>query len=257
MKANCFDFVSMRQRKTLALVRGNLSRLQIEDTEENFVSTAGTGVAAGAAMLGLSAAGLGGAATGALHASSGGNDDVQTFIGVVDGKRIAGKFSKVWFADGDYLECAGELQADGSYIVFAVRRPSDQTLWMFPHCSRGSKTHWRFAMKMSAISAVLLTSFLIVILMFYYGFALWNNEDSYDGVVVFTIMGIVLSVYCTLKIAIKWKPFIAIAESVFAAFGYADPAEVDMEQQDTAFRKNLAPGMNQPLYVPWVYRYLK
>ncbi len=237
-------------------MRGNLRGLQIADSEENLVSPGGTQVPIDAAVLGLSAAGLGGAATDALHASSGGNDDVQTFVGVVDGKRIAGKFSKVWFADGDFLECAGELQDDGSYAVLAVRRPSDQTLWMFPHCSRGSKKHWRFARKMGVISAFLLTLFLLVMLMFYYGFALWNNEDAYDGVVIFTIMGVVLSAYGTMRIATKWKPFIAISESVFEAFGYPDPTEVDMEQQDTAFRKKLAPGTMQPRYAPWVYRYL-
>jgi hypothetical protein len=81
----------------LELLTGRLSDLCIENTEENFVSSGGAEQAAGAAAIGLTAAGLAGAATNSLYAAAGGTDSVQSFSGVVDGKRISGRFSKIWF----------------------------------------------------------------------------------------------------------------------------------------------------------------
>ena len=113
---------------------------------------------------------LAGAATNSLAMAGGGTDSVQAFTAIVDGKRISGRFSKIWFKDGDHIECAVDQQPDGSYAVYAVRRPSDQTLWMFPHCSRGRRKHWKYASKMCLILALITTSFLLLTLTPHYGF---------------------------------------------------------------------------------------
>ncbi|MES2016037.1 MAG: putative type VI secretion system effector [Pseudomonadota bacterium] len=241
--------------KKLALLTGTLSDLQTGNDEENFVSSGGAEMAAGSAAIGLAAAGLAGAATNSLIAASGATDSVQSFTGIVNGKRISGRFSKIWFKDGDHLECAVDLQNDGSYAVYAVRRPSDQTLWMFPHCSRGRKKHWKYASKMCVILALITTTFLLLVLMPHYGIALWANEKSYHAVTVFSIMGVVMGFYFSLKTAFRWTPFVVMAESIFTAFGYPDPAHVDMPEQDRAFWKKQPSAVSEGS-APWVFRYI-
>jgi hypothetical protein len=184
-------------------------------------------------------------------------DSVQSFTGILDGKRISGRFSKIWFTNGDNLECAVAPQSDGSCAVFAVRRPSDQTLWMFPHCSRGSYKHWKYAGKMCVILSLVMSAFLLLFLTPNHGIALWANEESYMGATIFIIMGVVIGFYFSLNTARRWSPFVAIAESIFSTFGYSDPAKVDLPQQDKLFRINQAPGGEPNQYAPWVFRYLK
>lgn len=244
------------QNRKLTLISGRLSELRIEDSEENFVSSGGAEVVAGATATGLAVAGLAGAATTSLYAASGGSDSVQSFTGIVDGKRISGRFSKIWFKNGDHLECAVDQLTDESCTAYAVRRPSDQTLWMFPHCSRGSKKHWKYARKMSVILAFSMAIGLLLFLVPHYGFALWDNKKSYFVSTIFIIMGVVMGLYFSLNTARKWAPFVAIAESIFTAFGYPDPAQVDMPEQDSAFwKKNAAAGVSGDS-APWVFRYL-
>ena len=244
------------QNKKLELLSGRLTDLRIEDSEESFVSSGGPEVAAGAAAIGLAAAGLAGAATNSLYAASGGTDSIQSFTGLLNDKRISGRFSKIWFKDGDHLECAVDGQSDGTYAAFAVRRPSDQTLWMFPHCSRGRKKHWQYARKMSVVLALLMTFGLLLCLTPMFGLAFWRNEDSHMGATIFSIMGVTMGVYFSLNTARRWAPFVSIAESIFTAFGYPDPAQVDMPEQDNAFwKKNTAAGVSDDS-APWVFRYL-
>lgn len=243
--------------KKLVLLTGRLSDLYIENDEENFLSSAAVEMAASGTAIGLAAAGLAGAATNSLVAASGGMDSIQAFTGVVNGKRISGRFSKIGFKDGDFIECAVDAQDDGSYAVYAVRRPADQTLWMFPHCSRGSKKHWKYARKMCLILALIAATSLLLVLMPHYGIALWANEKSYHAVTVFTIMGVVMGFYFSLKTAFQWAPFVSIAESIFSVFGYPDPAQVDMPEQDRSFRKKHADADTTEDSAPWVFRYLR
>lgn len=241
----------------MELLTGRLSDLCIENTEENFISAGRSERAAGAAVIGLAAAGLAGAATNSLYAASGGMDSVQSFTGILDGKRISGRFSKVWFKDGDHLECAVAHQADGSCAVYAVRRPSDQTLWMFPHCSRGGKKHWKYARKMCLVLAALLSVSLLLFLIPHYGLAMWSDKKSYYLSTIFIIMGVTMGFYFSLNTARRWAPFVAIAESIFAVFGYPDPAQVDMPEEDRAFWQKQTAAEVPGESAPWVFRYLK
>lgn len=241
----------------LELMTGRLSDLYIEDKDENFLSSGCAELAAGGAALGLAAAGLAGAATNALFNASGGTDRVQNFTGLLDGKRISGRFSKIWFQNGDELECAGDFQLDGSAAVYAVRRPSDQTLWMFPHCSRGRKKHWNYARRMCVVLPMITVESTLLFLVPKFGFALWSKPETAFGANIFSLMGINLGLYFALNTARRWVPFTAVAESIFAAFGYPDPAQVDLPQENKIYWKKHASAGELRQFSPWVYRYLK
>ncbi|WWL68376.1 putative type VI secretion system effector [Burkholderia pseudomallei] len=55
----------------------------------------------------------------------------------IDGKKITGWLMWFPFQDGDEVEVVAEPLRDGTYRTFAVLRPSDRTISLYPHCSRG------------------------------------------------------------------------------------------------------------------------
>ena len=243
--------------KKLEVLRGRLTDLYVEDGQEDFVSTQGTNFQTAGAAIGLAAAGLAGAATNALFSAGGGADRVKYFTGLLDGKRIAGQFSKIWFSDGDHLECAVESQPDGSYTAYAVRRPSDQTLWMFPHCSRGRKKHWRYARRMSAILSFLMTIFLLLCLTPVLGIALFADDAARFLSTIFVVIGVLMGTYFSLNTARRWRLFVEIAESIFEAYGYPDPSQVDMPEQNKLYWKKFPISPEPREHGAWVFRYLK
>jgi hypothetical protein len=241
-----------------SLLRGQIADLVTSSGEEEFVQTTadkalGSGLAATLALSGLA-----GAATGAMLATSGSADSVQFFTCTVNGKRIAGRFSKVWFENGDHVEVIGEPHHDESIAAYAIRRPSDRTLWMFPHSSRGRKTHWAYAWK--AVPIAILGMQLFFVLAMGLMELLSDREASNDALWFFfwlmAVNSIAIGLYFPLKIGRKWRPFVAIAEKVFAALGYSDPSRVDMEKQNSLYWKKHAKPGEQRKVAPWVFRYV-
>jgi hypothetical protein len=233
------------------VLRGVVADLTVSSGEEEFVQTrANKAVGAGlGASLVLS--GLAGSATAAMLATSGSADSVQFFTCTVEGKRVAGRFSSVWFANGDAVEIAGEPQRDGSFAAYAVRRARDRTLWMFPHCSRGRLAHWRTVTKWLPLPVA--ASFG-----FFFGMELLRSQvPTYDSFLwAMAAANAIVGTLLLVKQGWKWRPFVAIAEQVFAALGYANPSHVDMERQDSLYwKKHAQPGEHRRV-APWVFRYV-
>jgi hypothetical protein len=242
------------ESKKFDLIRGTLTELSINDAEVNLVSDVQS-TSAGGIAVGLATAGLAGAATNALLAEAGARDNVQTFSATVAGERIVGCVSKVSFRDGDEVECAIDRQPDGTLVAYAIRRPTDRTVWMFPHCSRGRRKHWLYALKMAAIVSFAITGSLWVWLLAGLDFAL-DHPHLYFPATIYLIMGLLLGTHLSLNTARRWMPFVTVAESVFAAFGYRNASAVDLGADDKLYWKRNPDEQEQRLYHPWVFRYL-
>lgn len=240
----------------LQVIKGKVENLVVQRGEEVIVgSDLLRGAGAGAAV-GLAAAGLAGAATGALLASGGVADSVEFFSAKVDGQTTAGRFSRVTFKEGDDVEVVGERQSDGTFAALAVRRPGDQTLWMFPHCSRGAKAQKHFALRVFGWT---LLAFALIS-----AIGVWQaskgTNDPAESVQFFGAISAILSLvgaaYFSIRTAMQWRPFVRKAESIFASLGYGDPGRVDMEKKNKRYWK--AKGGKWPYLTdgPWIYRYL-
>ncbi|WP_341676415.1 putative type VI secretion system effector [Niveibacterium sp. SC-1] len=232
----------------LEIIRGDVADLAVTRGEREFVQTANEH-AAGAA------AGLAGAATSALLATSASADPVEFFTASIGGKPVSGCFSRVGFENDHSVEAVVEKLRDGTHAVYAIRRPSDQTLWMFPHCSRGKRAHWKHALLMIPIVIVAIEA---AVLIFFGSIGLFSDEShSIRSLSFFVALisanAVALGTYLPLRIASKWKPFIQIAERVFAALGYPDPSRVDMEKENRLFWKQNRSQKGR-IYAPWVYR---
>ncbi len=244
-------------KEKLELLQGIVCDLVIEPGEEDFVQGRGDRALGTVVATGLAAAGLAGAATGALLATTGGGDSVEFFTCTVDGKRVAGRFTKASFKDGDWVDVAADPQSDGTYAALAVRRPSDQTVWMFPHCSRGNKKHWAYAIGMIA------WLFFWLVLMSGLAFGMheyFGNEKSPESLLWFTaamsgVLSLAVACHLSIRTARRWRPFVQKAEAIFAAFGYRDPSRVDMEQQHKKYLRQHGGKWPYLVEAPWVYRY--
>jgi hypothetical protein len=242
----------------MQLISGVVGDLVIQRGEEVIVGGEALRTAGAAASVGLAAAGLAGAATGALLASGVPSDSVEFFACTVGGRRIAGRFSKVTFKNGDKVDVVGESQLDETVAAMAVRRRSSRMLWMFPHCSRGGRAHWMYAWRMAV--ALSISWALLLCITFGVMMALSNNGHSPAfKAFVFGVEGVIailIGCYMSFSTALRWRPLVERAESIFAALGYRDPRRVDLERQHDLYCK--AHGGKWPYLkdAPWVYHYL-
>jgi hypothetical protein len=242
----------------LCVLCGTVCSLKVVVGEEEFLQTMqskvlGTGVGAALAVSELA-----GAAVAASIATTSSTDSVQFFTCTVNGKPIAGRFSKVGFKNGDAVEVVCQPQEDDTYMAQAVRRRSDQTLWMAPHCSRGNQAHWIYAWKMVpvTISVVIFSMGLLLI------FAELHSARGYSAEFLWMTSGIwvffstLIGGYFPLKFARQWRSFVNIAEQVYKALGYENPTRVDMEKQNSRYWKKHAKPGEVRSGAPWVFRYV-
>lgn len=241
----------------LQLLRGTISDLLIDQGKEEFLQTNSNRTAGAAMATGLAAAGLAGAAASALLATTGAGDSVEFFTCIVGGQRVAGRFTKASFKNGDSVEVAAQVQRDGTYAALAVRRPSDQTVWMFPHCSRGRKTHWIYAIRM--LGWIFFT-LLVMSGVSFGSFEFFAREASPKSFLWFIaamsgVLSFAMACHLSISTARRWRPFVRKAEAIFTAFGYRDPRGVDMEQQHKKYLRQHGGKWPYLVEAPWVFRY--
>lgn len=245
-------------RRAFKLLHGVISDLVVERVEQDFLREQSDRVAASGAAAGLAMAGMAGAASGALLASSGSADPVECFTATIAGIHVAGRFSRVGFKNGDEVDMVVEPMNDGSSAAFAVRRLSDHTIWMYPHCSRGSRAHWKHALRMIPVVflalGLLLSTFFLLADYFY--------DDPTPGgfylviAILVSVNSLIASLYLPIKIARKWKPFVELAEQIFATLGYDEPSCVDLERENRIFCRRHRTEVGR-VYAPWVFQTLK
>lgn len=234
----------------LRIVRGVIKNLAVHAGEEEFIRSEAQRTAGGVTAASLALGGLAGSAVGASIAATGG-DSVEFFSCMVDGVSITGRFSKASFKDGDEVE----VVVEGAGDALAVRRPADKRLWMFPHCSRGTRAHRRF-------SAIL--GGWILIALFVFSCALvatirWGDNvpagADLFALAISTVLSLISALYYSIRFLYQWGPIAKRAEMIFAVLGYPDPALVDLEKDHKRASKARGEGWPYLSDGPWIYRY--
>ena len=240
----------MRFRK----ISGVVANLHITQDKENFVQTRTDQAVGGAAAVGLAVGGLAGAATGAVLSSSDAADSVDFFTCTVDGQPVWGRFGIVSFKDGENVEAVGENTRQG-FEAYAITRPSDRTVWMYPHCSRGTKAHVRFS-----IASILLLS-IVGALCMQLVFWLASDKSLEGGVAIFLVVAFLTSVIGFALVgsfvATRFMKFAHQSNDIFAALEFENPAEVDLLKRLRAARKSFTSEdhLRYSPHVRWVYKY--
>ena len=242
----------MKSRFSLARITGVIADLQTSATSEDFVFGAGDRATGSVAAVGLAAAGLAGAATGAAMSSGDAADKVTAFVCNVGAQRVTGRFGEVTFANGDEVEVVGSIHLE-RLSALAVRRPSDRTIWMHPHCSRGTRAYlkycWRWIPAISFLTPALFFSAMTLIS---------GGEDLGPWFFLTMILaGATMVAVLLLLLARKFFAFAKLSDQIFSGLGFESPESVDLPKRLSLASRDLSPEDRKQFHPwkRWVYKY--
>jgi hypothetical protein len=216
---------------TIQVLKGRMTNYRCTRQEANFIFTDDDREAMGAIAIGAALAGLSGQDIGTAAAATA-NEDADYLEFEIDGKPVKGW---VWwspFQEGDDVEVATEWQED-HYELFAVARPRDRVVALYPHCSRASTLHWKTVRKWWFIGSSLFV--LLLLCMSELGYSGISLESRPDHRYVFFYALKFSAAFCypvfglmAWSLGRKWSPFARLAEKVFVAFGWNNPTNIDL-----------------------------
>ena len=154
-------------------------------------------------------------------------NSVQYFTCKIDNLEVRGIFCRAFFRNGDQVEVVVEPCDEDGYLAYALRRPIDHRLWLYPWAMKGSKANSRAALK--SVGLFILSIYLCNLI-----FIIALTRDLGAFIAAFCIA---TTIYTLLFfIGYFWyKKLLGggskEADKIFATLGYPDPETVDMEKE--------------------------
>ena len=238
------------------VVRGEVASLHVWQDDQDFVAQEGDSVAGGIAVVGLAAQGLAGAATSAAISSGSTADRVDFFTCSVGSHVIRGRFGKVTFQDGDLVEVVVQ-SGSGAAEAFAVVRPADRTMWLHPHCGRGTNAHLAFSVKWVGLASWVIVPIAVYLLALLGDVLIGGTQIPIDAMPWVVLANGILGSIVFGMTAVRFRRFARLSDEIFAALGFEKPAEVDLHRHLREASKEFS-NENRLRYHPharWVYKY--
>ena len=236
----------------LEIIRGKVSDLHISQGEEDFVFTNANKAAGAGAAVGLAVGGLAGAATGAAMSSGDTADAVDFFICKVGEKNVKGQFGTVNFANGDNVEAVGAYSGD-QFEVYALTRPADRTIWMYPHSGKGTQAYVRSSLMWIFIICWVILPVVVFCMDFFFSsrpapLEVWLIPIPIALLLCSSIFGFT---------AWRFMKFARISNDIFAALAFENPPSVDLSKRLRAASKDFSneDRWNYHPHSRWVYKY--
>ena len=154
-------------------------------------------------------------------------NSVQYFTCKIGNLEVRGIFCRAFFRNGDQVEVVVEPCEEDGYFAYALRRPIDHRLWLYPWAMKGSKANSRAALK--SVGLFILSIYLCNLI-----FIIALTRDLGAFIAAFCIA---TTIYTLLFfIGYFWyKKLLGggskEADKIFATLGYPDPETVDMEKE--------------------------
>jgi hypothetical protein len=234
------------------VIGGVVSDLQIQQNEEDFLFSSGDKAAGGISAAGLALAGLSGAATGAALNSDTTAERVDFFACKVGDHLVRGKFGQVSFSNGDTVDVAG-LQQCSYFDAYAITRPSDRMIWMYPHCGKGTTAYRRFcALWIPAVGFGVLGCLALLFNCF-----VADESASFEFLILLiSANGLICSVIFGF-VAARFYRFARLSNRIFIALGFDNPTKVDLHKRLRESGKTFSnvERLNYHPHARWVYKY--
>ncbi|OTP81050.1 putative type VI secretion system effector [Gilliamella apicola] len=212
------------------IIKGKISDLKVIDTS---LAVFGSGALNGLPAISQALIGDNLAAASQVATSNRYEDEsdflnsVQYFTCKIGNLEVRGIFCRAFFRNGDQVEVVVEPCDEDGYFAYALRRPIDHRLWLYPWAMKGSKANNKDALKNVGlfILSIYLCNLVLIIV------ASNNLDDFVFGVSIITPLYILLFL-----IGYFWyKKLLGggskEADKIFATLGYPDPKTVDMEKE--------------------------
>ena len=212
------------------IIKGKISDLKVIDTS---LAVFGSGALNGLPAISHALMGDNLAAASQVATSNRYEDEsdflnsVQYFTCKIGNLEVRGIFCRAFFRNGDQVEVVVEPCEEDGYLAYALRRPIDHRLWLYPWAMKGSKANSKDALKSVGlfILSIYLCNLVLIIV------ASNNLDDFVFGVSIITPLYILFFL-----IGYFWyKKLLGggskEADKIFATLGYPDPKTVDMEKE--------------------------
>ncbi|OTQ08278.1 hypothetical protein B6D11_14130, partial [Gilliamella apicola] len=212
------------------IIKGKISDLKVIDTS---LAVFGSGALNGLPAISQALMGDNLAAASQVATSNHYEDEsdflnsVQYFTCKIGNLEVRGIFCRVFFRNGDQVEVVVEPCEEDGYFAYALRRPIDHRLWLYPWAMKGSKANSRAALKSTRILIlpVYLCNLLFII-------ALTRDLGAFIAAFFITttvyILLFLIIYFCYKKLLGGGSKE---ADKIFATLGYSDPKTVDMEKE--------------------------
>ena len=212
------------------IIKGKISDLKVIDTS---LAVFGSGALNGLPAISQALMGDNLAAASQVATSNRYEDEsdflnsVQYFTCKIGNLEVRGIFCRAFFRNGDQVEVVVEPCEEDGYLAYALRRPIDHRLWLYPWAMKGSKANSRAALKSVGLFTLLVYLCDLVLLI------IVSNDlsDFAFGFSVTTpvfILFFLISYFCYKKLLGGGSKE---ADKIFATLGYPDPKTVDMEKE--------------------------
>ena len=212
------------------IIKGKISDLKVIDTS---LAVFGSGALNGLPAISQALMGDNLAAASQVATSNRYEDEsdflnsVQYFTCKIGNLEVRGIFCRAFFRNGDQVEVVVEPCDEDGYLAYALRRPIDHRLWLYPWAMKGSKANSRAALKSVGLFTLLVYLCDLVLLI------IVSNDlsDFAFGFSVTTpvfILFFLISYFCYKKLLGGGSKE---ADKIFATLGYPDPKTVDMEKE--------------------------
>ena len=212
------------------IIKGKISDLKVIDTS---LAVFGSGALNGLPAISQALMGDNLAAASQVATSNRYEDEsdflnsVQYFTCKIGNLEVRGIFCRAFFRNGDQVEVVVEPCDEDGYFAYALRRPIDHRLWLYPWAMKGSKANSQAALKSVGlfILSIYLCNLVLIIV------ASNNLDDFVFGVSIITPLYILFFL-----IGYFWyKKLLGggskEADKIFATLGYPNPETVDMEKE--------------------------
>ena len=237
----------------LEVLKGRMLSYKRRRGEASFVFSDDDRDGLGAIAIAAGLTGQSGQAISIASAAASTEEEADYLEFEINGKPVKGWVWRSPFKEGDEIEVAAEWQND-HYELFAIARPEDRIIALYPHCSRGGSSHWRNAWRLwffgTSLFIVLGIAFLEVIGLFQSEAHSLEFHLQFLQVMVFGFVGFFYPVFAlmTWSLARKWMPFVRLSEKVFCAFGWDRPESVDLVKRSKEYKIDDAPPENGVFY---------
>lgn len=235
-------------------IKGVIADLRTSEGAEDFVGAGASQASGAAAAVGLAAEGLAGAAAGAAQFSSDIADKVTFFRCRVGGQLVTGRFGNIGFSDDDEVEIVG-TKLSSEFLAYAVARPKDRSVWMHPHCSRGTGAYKRFTFKWIGLVAWVLIPLCFLALDFFTA-EKGQQIPLWFALVQWLVFGVFFSAMFGFVASRFWR-YAKLSDQIFTALELPEPKAVNLQRTLSAAMQSMTQA-EKLKYHPmkrWVYRY--
>ncbi|UXY16957.1 hypothetical protein N8I74_08095 [Chitiniphilus purpureus] len=225
------------------VLRGKITNLRKTRESASFFFTDSDQTAMGVVAVAAAAVGLGSQAIAVASATTSIEEEADYLEFELDGQDIRGWVWRCPFSEGDEVEAVVEREG-GHYVAYAITRPADRTMALYPHCSRGKLAHVKNAVKwwFLGVSIVLFVGFLIISLAaigdgIEFVIDIWKNSLPWVGLALYGFFGVM-----TISLTKKWMPFVRLSEKCFTALGWKNTSNIDLVKTTKKARTESDPG---------------